>query len=63
MPLPIYGNFTFTVYLAFIKLICNFAAYITINHSVIYEDRHTDSTDASGICYRNEHFTVETNMI
>ena len=34
----------FTVYLAFIKLICNFAAYITINHSVIYEDRHTDST-------------------
>ena len=24
---------------------------------------YTDSTDASGICYRNEHFTVETNMI
>ena len=24
---------------------------------------YTDSTDASGICYRNEHFTIETNMI
>lgn len=24
---------------------------------------YTDSTDASGICYRYEHFTVETNMI
>lgn len=24
---------------------------------------YTDSTDASGICYQNEHFTVETNMI
>jgi hypothetical protein len=24
---------------------------------------YTDSTDASGICYKNEHFTIETNMI
>jgi len=24
---------------------------------------YTDSTDASGICYMNEHFTIETNMI
>ena len=24
---------------------------------------YTDSTDASGICYRNEQFTIETNMI
>lgn len=24
---------------------------------------YTDSTDASGICYRNEHFTIETNLI
>ena len=24
---------------------------------------YTDSTDASGICYRNEHFIIETNMI
>lgn len=23
---------------------------------------YLDSTDASGICYRNEHFTIETNM-
>ena len=24
---------------------------------------YIDSTDASGICYRNEHFTIETNLI
>lgn len=27
------------------------------------ECSYTDSSDASGICYRNEHFTIETNMI
>ena len=24
---------------------------------------YTDSTDACGVCYRNEYFTIETNMI
>ncbi len=23
---------------------------------------YIDNTDASGVCYRNEHFTIETNM-